>query len=238
MTALPSYPNPRLRGWALAPGVPRPTVWYRLWRRVFQAAFISLWKIRVFNRHYEPADGPVLYLCNHQSYLDPPLMSLALRRPMNYMARDSLFRNPIFRRLIVSWNAFPVRRATADRRALTEALRRLRRGQQVAMWPESTRTRDGRIGRFLPGAALLAKRAARWTVPVLIDGGFECWPRARRLPRPGRIVVVYGEPVSAELARDLEAGQFMELVRGRIIALQTDLRRRLGRSPLGGADGL
>lgn len=232
MKGLPSYPNHALSGRRFAPGVPAPNLWYRLWRRIFQTAFIGLWRVRVFNRHYEPAEGSALFLCNHQSYLDPPLMGLALRRPMNYMARDSLFRPPVFRQLIVSWNAFPVRRASADTRALKEALRRLRRGGQVAMWPESTRTRDGRVGAFLPGAALLAQRAADWVVPVLIEGAFECWPRTRKLPRSGRIVVVYGRPLCRAEAVEMEPRELVRVVRDRIVALQSDIRRRLGRPPL------
>lgn len=232
MKGLPSRPNPDLRCWRFAPGVPAPKLWYRIWRGIFQVSFVGAWKVEVFNRHYEPAEGAALYLCNHQSYLDPPLMGMALRRPMNYMARDSLFRAPVFKQLMASWNAFPVRRASADTRALKEGLRRLRRGEQLVVFPESTRTRDGRIGPFLPGAALLARRAADWIVPVLIDGAFECWPRTQRLPRPGRIVVVYGRPMSRAEVGGLEAKQFIDLVRRRIIALQADIRRRLGRPPL------
>ncbi len=232
MKGLRSHPNPGLRGWRFASGVPAPDLWYRIWRRIFQVSFVGLWKVEVFNRHCEPAEGSALYLCNHQSYLDPPLMSLALRRPMNYMARESLFRAPVFRQLIVSWNAFPVRRASADTRALREGLRRLARGEQLVVFPESTRTRDGRIGPFRPGAALLAQRAADWVVPVLIEGAFECWPRTQRLPRPGRIVVAYDRPMSRAEIGDLQAEQLVNLVRRRIIALQTDIRRRLGRPSL------
>jgi 1-acyl-sn-glycerol-3-phosphate acyltransferase len=227
---LPSYPNRLLRRWRFASGAPGPGLWYRFFRRVFQVAFVSLWRVEVFNRHYEPAAGSVLYLCNHQSYLDPPLMGLALARPMNYMARDTLFRAPVFSRLIRSLNAFPVRRASADTGALKEALRRLRRGEQVVMFPEATRTPDGQVGPFLPGAALLARRGAEWIVPVVIEGAFECWPRTHRLPRPGRIVVAYDRPIPSRQVRDMPAEQFVGMVRERIVALQGDLRRRRPRA--------
>ncbi len=234
MKGLPTHPNPKLRGWRFATGAPAPKLWYRAWRRVFQVSFAMLWKLEVFNRHYEPANGSALYLCNHQSYLDPPLMSLALRRPMNFMAREDLFRAPIFRELIVSFNAFPVKRASADTAALKEGLRRLRRGEQLVVFPESTRTRDGRIGPFLPGAALLAQRGADWTVPVLIEGAFECWPRTRRLPRPGRIVVAYHRPLARDDLAGMEPEELVHLVRQRILAMQGDIRHRLGRPALAG----
>jgi 1-acyl-sn-glycerol-3-phosphate acyltransferase len=227
-----SYPNPLLRGWRLPDGVQQPNLWYRFMRRVFQVSISLAWKVRVFNRHYEPADGGVVYICNHQSFLDPMLMSFALRRPMNYMARDDLFRFPVFKQLIESWNAYPVRRGAADIGALKEAMRRLKKGGQTVVFAEGTRTGDGRIGPFLPGVALLAQRAADWTVPVLIDGAFEAWPRTRVAPRPGSIVVQYAQPIRREQAAQLQPDQFVERVRRTLIAMQADVRRRVGRPPL------
>lgn len=231
MTARPmnSFPNPALRTWWFAEGVCRPRVFYRLSRRACHVFFPAFWKARVFNRHVEPAAGPVVYMCNHQSFLDPMLMGMALRRPVNYMARDTLFRNPLFRRLITSVNSFPVRRGTADVAALKEAARRIARGGQVAVFPEGTRTRDGRIGPFLPGVALLARRAGAVTVPVLIDGAFECWPRHQLLPGPGEVVIQYGRPIGPDAARAVGAKAFVGQVRAELIAMQADVRRRVGR---------
>jgi 1-acyl-sn-glycerol-3-phosphate acyltransferase len=201
-------------------------------RRVFQVTMSALWGVRVFNRHREPPEGGAVYICNHQSFLDPMLMSLALRRPMNYMARDTLFRFPGFAGLIRSLNAFPVRRGTADTAALKEAMRRLKAAGQVVVFAEGTRTRDGRIGPLLPGVAMLARRAAQWTVPTVIDGAFECWPRWRALPRPGNVVVCYGRPIPQSEAREARPEAFMAGVRDTLVRMQADLRRRVGRPPL------
>ena len=173
-----------------------------------------------------------MYICNHQSFLDPILMSLGLCRPMNYMTRDSLFRNPLFGRVIRSFNAFPVRRHTADLAAMKEAMRRLKAGGQVVVFAEGTRTTDGRVGPMLPGVALLAQRAAQWTVPVAIDGAFEAWPRTQPLPSPGFISVSYGRPIPREQAADMEPHELMRRVRATIIDLQADLRRRTCRPAL------
>ena len=173
-----------------------------------------------------------MYICNHQSFLDPMLIGFALRRPMSYMARDSLFRTPGFRQLIRSVNAFPVRRDTADTGAMKEAMRRLKNGRQVVVFAEGTRTRTGHVGPFLPGVALLSRRAAKWTVPVMIDGAFEAWPRTQALPGLGSIVVRYGEPISQERVRKMAPDEFVAAVRNTIIAMQADMRRRVGRPPL------
>jgi len=227
-----SYPNPLLTKLRFPPNVPSPRLHYCFMRRVFQVTMSALWSVRVFNRHYEPAEGGAVYICNHQSFLDPMLMSFALRRPMNYMARDSLFRFPVFRQMIELVNAFPVRRGTADLGAMKEAMRRIKAGGQVVVFAEGTRTRDGRIGPFLPGVALLAQRVARWTVPVLIDGAWEAWPRSSPLPVLGSVVVQYAPPIAQDEARQKGPGEFVERVRRILIDIQTDIRRRVGRPPL------
>ena len=232
MKGLPSYSNPLLRKFPLGGDVQRSNLHYFCWRALLRVVMNVPWKVRVFNQRYEPADGGVVYICNHQSFIDPILISIGLRRPMNYMARDTLFRVPFFRGLITRTNAFPVRRGTADTGALKEAMRRLKNNSQIVMFAEGTRTRDGRIGPLLPGVAMLARRAAKWTVPVLIDGAFEAWPRWKILPGGGNIIVQYGRPISQEQAREMEPEDFVEQIRGTLIDIQTDVRRRYGRPPL------
>jgi len=227
-----SHPNPALRSLRGRNDIQQPGFYYCFWRALLRVSMPAYLKTRVFNRHFEPASGGAVYVSNHQSFLDPMLMSFALVRPMNYMARDSLFKYPGFKQLIESVNAFPLRRSAADTRAMKEAMRRLKGGSQVVVFPEGTRTRDGRIGEFLPGVALLARRAADWTVPVLIDGAFEAWPRTKPLPAPGSIVVQYGRPIPRAVARSMDAREFVRMLRGRLIEMQTDVRRRVGRPAL------
>ena len=232
MRRLASHPNPRLRRLRPGGGVPPPSLWYRACRRAAQVGSALLWKIRVLNRHYEPTDGGALYICNHQSFLDPVVMALALRRPMNYMGRASLFRFHLLRPLMESLNAFPIRRGGSDLRAMKEAMRRLKAGAQLVVFPEGTRTEDGRIQPFLPGVALLAQRAADWIVPVVIDGAFEAWPRTSLLFGTGVIVVQYAPPIPQTDARTRQPHELLGEIRRRMIEMQTDLRRRIGRRPL------
>lgn len=226
-----SYPNPDLPCWFMAPGVERPTIFYRIMRAGCRVAFPLFCKVRVFGRENEPAEGGAVFICNHQSYLDPMLIGLGLRRPMSYMARDTLFRFGPFAKLIRTVNAFPVKRGTADTGALKEAMRRIKAGGQVLVFAEGTRTLDGRIGPLLPGVAMLAQRTAQWTVPVVIDGAFESWPRTQALPAPGNIVVQFGKAIPQEQARSQSSQGFVDHVRRQLIDIQTDLRRRVGRLP-------
>jgi len=231
MKALTSYPNPHLRP-AFDSSVDRPTLWYRLLRRIAQVGIAGFWRLRVFDRRYEPTEGGVVYICNHQSFLDPPLVGMALRRPMHYMARDTLFDIPVLGRLISSVNSFPVRRASADIAAVKEAMRRLTSGAQIIVFAEGRRTDDGRIGPFLPGASLLCQRAAQWIVPTLIEGAFDVWPRSRALPGPGEIIVRFARPIRRSEARKCEPTDFLRDIRRTIIEMQADVRRRVGWPPL------
>ena len=126
----------------------------------------------------------------------------------------------------------PVNRDAADTGALREALRRLKRGEQLVVFAEGTRTFDGRVGPFLPGVAMLARRAAEWVVPTVVEGAFDIYPRGQPLPELGQVVVAYCRPLGrAELDR-LGDEKLLAAVRERIIAMQSELRQRMGKPPL------
>ncbi|MDP6545588.1 MAG: lysophospholipid acyltransferase family protein [Phycisphaerae bacterium] len=227
-----SHPNPLLRRIRLPKAIESANPYYCVMRWGLRVMMPIVWKTRVYGRHNEPAEGGVVYISNHQSFLDPMLIGFGLVRPLNYMARSTLFDNPSLGRLIASLNTFPVKRDTADSGALKEAMRRIKRGGQVLIFAEGTRTQDGKIAPFLPGVALLARRAAKWIVPVVIDGAFEAWPRTQSVPGWGRIAVSFGEPLTQECARTFKAAPLVEHVRQIMIQMQSDLRRRLGRPAL------
>jgi len=227
-----SYPNPALASLRGRTDIQTSMPYYRFWRTMCRLFIPAYLKTRVFNRHYEPTCGSAVYICNHQSFMDPMLMAFGLSRPMNFMARSSLFRVAGFRQLIMSVHAFPVERDLMGLSGLKEAMRRMRGGGQVVVFAEGTRTSDGRIGQLLPGVALLAQRAADWTVPVLIDGAFEAWPRTKLLPSMGNVVIQYDKPIPQAAARSMDPRQFVRMVRDRLIAMQADVRRRVGRPEL------
>ncbi len=170
--------------------------------------------------------GGLLVVSNHQSFLDPMLVGMALPGPIAYLARRDLFRIAGFGQMIAALNAHPVTRGGVDSEALKNILAMLQSGRTLLMFPEGTRSRDGSLGRFKPGAAAVAIRCGVPVLPACVEGAYECWPRTRALPRPGRVAVAYGKPLppSAESAEELTAK-----LRARIEALQQRLRRYLGR---------
>jgi 1-acyl-sn-glycerol-3-phosphate acyltransferase len=199
--------------------------YYRYCRVVAQTLFLLLCRGRVFGTRRVPREGGVLLVCNHQSFFDPILATLALPRECHYMARDSLFRNPWFRRLIESLNAFPVKRGSADVGAIKQTLRRLKAGALVTVFPEATRTRDGSVRPMQPGVVLIARKAGVPLVPTLILGAYEAWPRRAALPRPAPVIVAYGEPLTPEQTRGRSDEDCINIVRDRILQMMARFRR-------------
>ena len=204
--------------------------WYRFNQCGLQVLFCSLFRLRVLGRHNVPREGAVLLLGNHQSFFDPPLCGVGLVRELDYVARESLFKNRFFGRLISSLNAFPLQRDSADIAAFREIIRRLSRGRALVLFPEGTRTPDGRIRPMKSGFELIARKSGATIVPVVVDGAFEAWPRSQPLPGLGRIMVMYGEPITAEQAAQLGRAELVEEINRRLRQMQNDLRRRLGKA--------
>jgi 1-acyl-sn-glycerol-3-phosphate acyltransferase len=190
--------------------------WWRLSQALSRAGANCFWKFRVFGLENIPRKGGVLLASNHQSFLDPVLVAMVLSREMHFMARRTLFRNPVLRVIIVGYNAFAIDRDSADVKGVKEAIARLEAGNILLVFPEGTRTGDGSIGRMKPGIGMLAERAAVPIVPVLIEGAHEVWPRTRLVPRLGRISMIFGKPldpnkIAGDAIRDAVVGLKGEL---------------------------
>jgi 1-acyl-sn-glycerol-3-phosphate acyltransferase len=199
-------------------------IWYTLLQTIVQAGFVGLMAGRAFHRERVPRSGGLLVVCNHQSYLDPILAAVPVPRPFNPMARDTLFRNPLFSRLIRSLYAFPVKRSAADLSAIKEAIRRLRDGRIVLVFPEGTRTRDGSIGKLHSGMIVIAQRAKVPILPMVIDGAFEAWPRKQPLPSLHPIRIIYGQPIPFKEIADAEPDVLAERLHNEMVELQKEVR--------------
>lgn len=143
-------------------------------------------------------DGPVMLACNHASYMDPVLVSIAFARPgrrVRWMAWDVLFRVPVLGFLIRKLGAFPVVPEEADRSAFRTAVQILRAGGIVGIFPEAGRTPTGEFQQAKPGFTRIASRAHSAVVPVIIRGSFAAWPLHHLLPGPGKIRVHFLPPI-------------------------------------------
>ena len=165
-----------------------------------------------------------MLLSNHQSHLDPPFVGLIVPRRVNFVARNTLFKNRFFAWLINSLDAIPIDREGLGLSGLKETMRRLKRGEIVLLFPEGTRSPDGEMQPLRPGFSALVQRTGVPIVPVALDGAYQAWPRKAKFPRPGRIQIVVGEPISVETAKSLDDRALVALVDQRIRACFAEAR--------------
>jgi 1-acyl-sn-glycerol-3-phosphate acyltransferase len=208
------------------------SLWYNIARIACYLFCRLCFSFKVSGKENIPADGAFILVSNHQSFLDPLFCASGIKRQINYLARDTLFKNPIFRRLLYSINVMPLRRDEADFSAMKTIIRKLQAGQPVLLFPEATRTSDGRIAQFKPGLAFLCRRGNAAIVPVLIDGAFECWPRHKKIFSLGKkIVVRYGKSIPAEQAKSMPDEKLTEFLTNTLRRLQTEVRLEQGKEP-------
>ena len=173
-----------------------------LFRPSVHALCRAYFRLDLRGTEHIPSDGPLLITPNHQTFADPPLVTIPVRRPIHYMAWNRLFAVPLFGSLIRRLRAFPVEIETSDGRAVREAVRLLKAGEALMIFPEGGRTPDGRLQPFKLGAFRLAVAHDTPVLPVTIAGAWEAWPPAHALPRRGRVTITYHPPEHPKRARD------------------------------------
>jgi len=212
-----------------APGRPFLAVmWWDACRVLTTTLIHVLFGLRVVGRERIPAEGPLLYVSNHQSFLDPIINGAAIHdRPFRPFARETLFRG-VFGTLIRSLGALPVVGGGGDKAVMRAALSELEAGRCVLVYPEGTRTADGGLAPFKSGIALLLRRSNATVVPIGIEGAFDAWPRNASRPRwRRRIETEVGDPIAVEALLAGGASDAMRRLEREVDLLRRRCRERL-----------
>ena len=174
---------------------------YRCGWTFFRLIFAVYFRWRVLDAENVPKTGGVILAANHSSYLDPPLVGAGLRRGINYLARASLFRFPVMGQILHSWSAVPVDRDGGGAKGLKIILGRLLNGAGIILFPEGTRSDDGKLQPARSGIGLVVAKSTAPVVPVHVFGTYEAWGRNQKFPRPKKVTVKYGKPMMFEKLR-------------------------------------
>lgn len=178
-------------------------LWYHLFKWSVVSPMLSLYfRGRVYGAEQVPNAGPLIVVANHASDFDPPLLSAAVRRPVSYMAKEELFKVPVLSRVIRLYGAYPVKRGSADRSAIREALKQLDQGWAVGIFLQGTRTPDGRIPEPKIGAALIAAKAQVPLLPVSLWGTQRILKKGSPIPRPAALTIRIGTPIAPPPSTD------------------------------------
>ncbi len=174
---------------------------YAVGWHAFRIVFATYFRWKVFNPERVPLAGPVILASNHASYIDPPLVGAGVRRQINFLARDTIFKVPVLASILRSWEVVPVDRDGGTGRGLKMILDRLSRGGAIILFPEGTRSRHGELNPARSGIGLTVIKSTAPVVPARVFDTYKAFGAHHLLPRPRRLMVKYGLPMRFEALR-------------------------------------
>ncbi|MCK4532403.1 1-acyl-sn-glycerol-3-phosphate acyltransferase [bacterium] len=135
----------------------------------------GLLSLKTYGRKNFPQKGKVIIAPNHTSYLDPPIVGVAVRRKIYSLAKKELFRVSLFGKTLKAINVIPIKRGGASGSSLKKVIDYLNSGEGVVVFPEGTRSKDGKLGKAKRGIGLLVVKAKAPVLPVLVEYNNSCF---------------------------------------------------------------
>ncbi|MEN9344355.1 MAG: putative 1-acyl-sn-glycerol-3-phosphate acyltransferase [Chlamydiota bacterium] len=171
------------------------TLLYRLVVFVVWCFFKIFYRHKVYGlRHFKK--GSAIIAANHSSFYDPPVLAVSSPEEVHFLARQGLFKNPLFGWLIRSLNSHPVKGSAADITVFKTIHQLLLEGEKVVLFPEGARGDTPHLSALKPGIALLIARAESTVIPTYIHGTFAIFNRFCRFPKlSGKTACVFGSPI-------------------------------------------
>ena len=176
-----------------------------------------------YNFHIEgaeniPQDRALVMASNHRSYADPVILTMPMKRPVTYMAKEELFKNKLFGWFITKLGAFPVKRGTGDMQVIDDAVAILNSGRHLVIFPEGTRSKDGKVGKGKTGVAMIAARSGADVLPcgIIFEG--------EKLRFRSKLTLKFGKVIPAsEIAVEDASPKAVKEVKKRIMSEITEL---------------
>lgn len=212
--------------------------WYYFWHTVTAVIGLVGLSMRIERRYRFPKTGAALLVANHQSFFDPPLIGLASDRELVYLARKTLFKHKALAGLMSSLGAVPIDQEGVGKEGIRTILEELGKGRAVLVFPEGSRTPDGRMHELKPGIHLLLKRSQAPIIPVGIAGAYDTWPIWRRFPlftplflppQKGGVAVVFGPALDSKRLAELPRAEALRVLAEEIAKAQKraeEIRRK------------
>lgn len=166
-----------------------------------------------YNFHIEgteniPQDKALVMASNHRSYADPVILTMPMKKPVTYMAKEELFKNKLFGWFITKLGAFPVKRGAGDLQVIDDAVGILESGRHLVIFPEGTRSKDGKVGKGKTGVALIAARSGADVLPCgIIFEGEKLHFRSKLTLRFGKVIPAEEIAVTDGSPRELKAAK-------------------------------
>ncbi len=192
---------------------------YNFLRYIVIFLYHCFYNIKWEGKENVPKDGGNIFASNHRSYQDPVFTALGARIPISYMAKEELFhKNIFFTALIKIFGAFPVERGKGDMTVIDTSIEKLENGRNLEIFPEGTRSKDGKVGKGKTGVALVAAVAQTKVVPVGINF------KGEKLKFRSKVVIRYGKPIiPSEIGVTGTTAKDLKIIKNEIMKRITEL---------------
>ncbi|WP_455242010.1 lysophospholipid acyltransferase family protein [Petrachloros mirabilis] len=154
-----------------------------------------------------PKTGGLLVAANHASYFDIPLLGCGMFRRAWYLGRSDLFPIPGLKAILRWLGWIPLKLGRLDRKAFDRAIELIKEGKVVVIFPEGSRSHDGRLREAKPGLGMIVAQTGCPVVPAYLKGTFEVLPSGSKQPRFHPVAVLFGEPLRFSQPEGRENGE-------------------------------
>lgn len=171
------------------------TIVYNIFYNLAKLLARFLFSMKVVHPERMVEEGPLIIAVNHSSYFDPPLAGICSRRGVYYLARKTLLKWPFFGPLFPAMNVIPVERDGNDMSALREVIKKVKEGNAIVLFPEGTRSKDGKLQPARAGIGLVIAKTRAPVLPMRIFGAYEAFPKGSKGLQLTNITVSIGKPI-------------------------------------------
>ena len=167
-------------------------MFYKIFKMLCRLWFGTILRTQVIGLENIPKDGAFILAANHVSNWDPPFLGTFIKREVCYMGKEELFKNPVMAWACRNLHVFPVKRGAADKTAIKTAVKILKDGKCLGIFPEGTRSKTGKLGKAEAGVSLIAAMTKASIIPAAIVNTEKIFSKEKFFPR---LAVVYGTPL-------------------------------------------
>ena len=213
---------------------PTRTRWNVFWNwtivpRFVRFFYVLFYRLKRTNLAQIPRSGSIIFVANHQSFLDVPAVGMTVwDRPVIFLTRESLFTNRLLAFCMKIFGVIPIAGKGGDRQTMRISLDELKGGGCVLLYPEGGRSVDGRLGPFMRGALMLAKKSKAPIQLIAVEGAADVWPRVRKKPYlRGRIMTRVGRIIEWSELEAMDRDEALDMIRRELETMRLELRAEL-----------